>query len=110
MPVMMSGDLNSGEKAKTGREPIEKMLGLGLVNLADTAEIKVGHFTARESYPVRGENDVYYGDVQPDHILDHAFMLPCDKVHVKSFVVENCVKALSTSDHCPLKIEVEIIE
>ncbi len=110
VPVIMSGDLNSGEKAKQGTEPIEKMLGLGLVNLADAAETKMGHFTARIQYPVRGANDVYYGDSQPDHILDHAFMLPCDKVCVKSFVVENCVKALSTSDHCPLKIEVEIVE
>ncbi len=105
--VIMAGDLNCGENSCQGTAPIEKMKKLGLVNLADIAEKKEGHFT-EHLYPIRGENDVYYGNFQPNHMLDFAFMLPNDRVCVREFIVDSSEKALSSSDHCPLKIQIEL--
>ncbi len=107
VPVIMAGDLNCGENSCQGTAPIEKMVKLGLVNLANIAEKKEGHFTEHR-YPIRSEQDIYYGNFQPNHTLDHAFMLPDKRVCVREFIVDYSEKALSSSDHCPLKIQIEI--
>ncbi len=107
VPVIMAGDLNCGENSCQGTAPVEKMTELGLVNLAQIAEKKEGHFT-EHPYPIRGERDIYYGNFKPIHTLDHAFMLPDNRVYVREFIVDSSEKALSSSDHCPLKIEIEL--
>ncbi len=107
VPVIVAGDFNSGENSIQGSAPIEKMQEKGLIKLAEIAKKKEGHFTVH-SYPVRNNNHVYYGESQPDYILDHAFMLQEERLEIEEFLVDTSVKALSSSDHCPLKIEVII--
>ncbi len=107
VPIILSGDLNSGEKAPQGTEPIKKMLGLGLIPLSEIAEKTEGRFTVHP-YPVKDENNIYFGKEQPEYILDHAFMLPDSRVKVKEHMVDTSVNALSSSDHCPLKLLLEI--
>ncbi len=108
IPVIFAGDLNCGENSAQGIEPIKKLYELGLVNLFDEAEVRAGKFTHRNKYPVKQENGDYYGDNLPDRILDHAFMLEDAGIKVKKYIIDNSIRALSSSDHLPMYIDLEI--
>ncbi len=107
VPVIFAGDLNSGENSDQGENPIKKLYDIGLINLKDIAEISDGHFTHHD-YPVIDANGIYYGNFQPVRTLDHAFMLPDGRVKVKKYIIDSSEKALSATDHCPIKIDIEI--
>ncbi len=107
VPVLFSGDLNCGENAPQGTRPLARLAELGYVPVQTLARSRVGHHTVH-AYPVKNEQGIYYGDALPDFTLDHAFLWPDSRVSVETFAVDTSVKALSTSDHCPICIDVQV--
>ncbi len=109
VPVIFSGDLNSGENALQGSDPIDKIKDLGFVDARDISDNFVGHFTLHKE-PVADSNNNFYCTDIPTSTLDHVFILPDNRVKIKNYVIDLSEKALSSSDHCPLLIDAEILQ
>ncbi len=108
VPIIFAGDLNCGKGSSQGEGPIQRLYDLKLINLKDIADVSRGSFTHHE-YPPQDENGIFHRAGLPVRTLDHAFMLPDERIHVKSYVIDESDIALTSSDHCPIKIEIEYI-
>lgn len=107
IPVIVAGDLNSEDKPQeNGQAGCDEMLRLGFESARYLSPVTVDTPTCRSDYPIRGENDVYYGGTMPTYAIDH--ILVKGEIDCVSFDVLTSQKALDSSDHSPLVLNFEI--
>lgn len=100
VPILVSGDLNSGYVSKQGPRGYEMMLAEGFTDVRGIAEVSTDTHTIH-SYPVLTEEGVYTPGDQPHGIIDYVFTYG-KKLRVSKFEVLADDRARTTSDHCPL--------
>lgn len=107
LPVIVAGDLNSEDRPQeNGQAGCDEMLRLGFESTRYLSRTTVETATCRRDYPIRGENDVYYGGTMPEYTIDH--ILVRGGVRCEDFDVLTCQTALDSSDHCPLVLRFEL--
>lgn len=106
VPILITGDLNSGIGAHQGEDAYREMLRLGMRDVRLLAKESTDLLTAHD-YPVRNEAGeyVYVGDGLPHKTLDYVFDDSDHPVLYNSFAVLTEGEAMSSSDHCPLVVD-----
>lgn len=104
VPVVISGDFNSGRNAETGDAPYRYTLEIGFKDFRYMAEETTDGYTYHD-YPVLDqEKGIYVNkpDALPYCDLDFILVYGSDKIKAKKFEILTSEKALNSSDHCPL--------
>ena len=109
IPVIISGDLNTGRNAETGDAPYHYMMEIGFKDVRYSAEETTDGYTYHD-YPVLDEERGIFinkPDALPYCDLDYIFTYGKDAVVAKKFEILTSEKALNSSDHCPLQATFE---
>lgn len=109
IPVIISGDLNTGRDAETGDKPYHYLIKLGFRDVRKIAEDTTDGYTYHD-YPVLDEEKGIYvnkPDALPFCDLDYVFVYGKDTIKANKFEILTSEKALNSSDHCPLQATFE---
>lgn len=108
VPILVTGDLNSGAGAHQGEGAYRKMLSLGMRDVRFLAESSTDTFT-HHPYPILNEKGVYADGAMPIKNLDYVFSYKKPPARMCRFEVVTSQNALDSSDHCPLLFDFELI-
>ena len=106
VPIIVSGDLNSGYVSEQGPRGYEMMLKEGFVDVRGIAEESTDSHTIH-SYPKLSEAGVYTPGGKPYGTIDYVFTYGKD-ISVTKFAVLADDRARTSSDHCPLVVDFDL--
>lgn len=106
IPVIISGDLNSGVDAPQGTSGYDSMIANGFTDVRYTAKCTTDTHTLHE-YPILTEAEIYIPGNKPFRTIDYIFTYG-QKPIVTEFSVLADDRARTTSDHCPLVAKFDI--
>lgn len=112
IPVIVSGDLNSGENSPQSTSGYDAMIANGFVDARYIAESTTDTHTLH-SYPVLTDDGTYVAGAseteggERERTIDYVFTYT-QKPRITSFCVLDDQKARTTSDHSPLVVEFDI--
>ena len=106
--VIVTGDLNSGDKSRQGNGGYNKMIELGMKDIRYIAKETDDADTVSDTYPKANENGEYENGVMPEYTIDYAFAYGDESIFANKFSVINTQKARNSSDHSPLVIQFDI--
>lgn len=109
MPILVTGDLNSGVGAHQGEGAYREMCALGMRDVRFLAEHTTNTST-HHPYPILNESGVYTDGAMPTiKNLDYVFFYKKPPARMCRFEVVTSQNALDSSDHCPLLFDFELI-
>ena len=106
IPIIVSGDLNSGENAPQSTSGYDSMIANGFTDVRYTAKCTTDTHTLHE-YPILTEAEIYIPGNKPFRTIDYIFTYG-QKPIVTEFSVLADDRARTTSDHCPLVAKFDI--
>ena len=106
IPVIVSGDFNSGTIGPQGPSGYDAMVAGGFTDVRFVAEKTTDCHTVHD-YPILTESGVYIAGGEPNKTIDYVFTYG-KKPEVAEFSVLSDDRARTSSDHCPIVVKFEI--
>jgi len=106
VPVIFSGDLNSGVDSAQGTGGYDELIKLGFSDVRYTAADSTDVHTIH-ALPVRGDDGMYTCGAQPHRTIDYVLTYGA-ALDVRKFRVLTSADALASSDHCPMIAEFDV--
>ena len=106
IPVIVSGDFNSGTIGLQGPSGYDAMVSGGFTDARFVAEKTTDCYTVHD-YPILTESGVYIAGGEPHKTIDYVFTYG-KKPGVAEFSVLADDRARTSSDHCPIVVKFEI--
>ena len=107
LPIIVSGDLNSGINSPQGTMGYDTMIKNGFSDVRYTAEVSTDCHTLHP-YPILNGDGIYLPhSAMPDRTIDYVFTYG-KKLKVKEFSVLADDRARASSDHCPLLVKFDV--
>ena len=106
IPIIVSGDHNSGENAPQSTSGYDSLIANGFTDVRYTAKCTTDTHTLHE-YPILTEAEIYIPGNKPFRTIDYVFAYG-QKLIVTEFSVLADDRARTTSDHCPIVVKFDI--